>query len=116
MKYYLILLILTINSAMAKTLYLPSSKKSVPIEILTKDNVKINSLCLKLDKKCKALMATKLKINKVKHQDGSHPASVGCEQKGGESIILQDDKRNDYDFCLFKDGSMIDSWDLEKSY
>lgn len=101
---------------MAKTLYLPGSEKKIPIEIVTKDKVKINSLCSKLDKKCKALIATKIKLTKTKHQDGSHPASIGCERKGGESIILQDEKRNDYDYCLFKDGSMIDSWDLEKSY
>lgn len=44
-----------------------------------------------------------------------NPASKHCKAQGGKGIILRDAKKRQYDFCLFKDGSMVDAWGLYES-
>ena len=41
-----------------------------------------------------------------------NPASQFCENKGGSSVILKDEKSNEYDYCKFEEDFFIDSWDL----
>ncbi|MFS4460662.1 DUF333 domain-containing protein [Bdellovibrio sp. HCB2-146] len=41
-----------------------------------------------------------------------HPAAQYCLDAGGENRIAKGRQNEQYDYCLFKDGSMIDSWDL----
>lgn len=45
-----------------------------------------------------------------------HPAAYFCGSIGGLNRILKDEKNNDYDFCEFKDKSLIDAWDLYKYF
>lgn len=44
-----------------------------------------------------------------------HPASDYCTQLNGKNRILFDIKNDQYDFCLFEDGSMTESWGLYKT-
>lgn len=45
-----------------------------------------------------------------------NPASTFCQMGGGVGVILEDQKRNEYDYCKVADKFLIDSWDLYKKY
>lgn len=53
-----------------------------------------------------------LKKGLKKKNEYGHPASKFCSLQEGKNLILRDEKNRQYDFCQFKDGSMVESWGL----
>lgn len=85
------------------------------VAISTQDKLHLNDKCSKLiPRKCEALIAASKKstASTPKTDLTGHPASRYCHDKNGVARILISDDNKQYDFCLFSDGSMIDSWDL----
>ncbi|MNK01197.1 hypothetical protein D3C87_189920 [compost metagenome] len=63
---------------------------------------------------CSALTALKKKVTIKPNESGffGNPGSAYCLSQGGVARILKDAKNSEYDYCLFPDGSMIDSWNM----
>ena len=40
----------------------------------------------------------------------ANPASVFCEEQGGELDVRQDAEGNQTGFCVFSDGTEVDEW------
>jgi hypothetical hemolysin len=40
----------------------------------------------------------------------ANPASVYCEEHGGESILVRS-KKGDFGICRFKDGTAMEEWE-----
>lgn len=72
--------------------------------------------CLqKIPPTCDAYKATLTQVIEIKKSPIpllGHPAARYCLDAGGENRIVKGGKNEQYDYCLFKDGSMIDSWHL----
>lgn len=47
---------------------------------------------------------------KYKQENLFHPAAQFCEARGGKNLIVLDHKKDEYNFCRFKDKSMVNSW------
>ena len=47
---------------------------------------------------------------KYKRENLFHPAALFCEARGGRNLIAIDSKHDEYNFCRFKDNSMVNSW------
>lgn len=105
---------LFIPMSFAKTLTWNKAGKIQKIEVIKMNNIHFNKECQKLAEKCHAFKALRMDL-KTKHLSklAGHPASKMCKTYGGQSIILKDEEKNEYDYCLFSDASMIDSWDLK---
>ena len=75
----------------------------------------LNEVCFKeKTPKCEALDATTKKVEASKSAiplEGN-PAARFCLDHNGLNRILLDKGNKQYDYCLFKDGSMVDAWDL----
>lgn len=117
MKLYLsiILISMTTTHATASLLTLNNGDLQQEIQIKPFQGLKVNQKCIDLNDKCMALLSTKIKLIVKQTKIAGHPASKVCQAKGGYSIILKDNKKNEYDYCTFSDGSMVSSWDLEKT-
>ncbi len=85
------------------------------VKIESFEGFKINSTCLaSKPPKCQAYLATKIKLplSKSPLPVEGHPAARYCLDHKALNRILLDKDRKQYDYCLFTDGSLIDSWDL----
>jgi putative hemolysin len=92
-------------------------KKATKIEISFLDGVKVNDDCLKNKKECLLIMNKSVKPVIQSHKLSiGNPASEFCHAAGGASAILEDQKHNEYDFCLFEKKYYVDSWDFYKKY
>lgn len=95
-------------------LYDKDLKKYKPIKMIDYKGRLVSEDCQKKTKMdCLALNpkpTKKAKANNVPLL--GHPASDYCAQVNGKSRILFDKKNDQYDFCLFEDGSMTESWSL----
>ena len=100
------------STGTTKTLSLFNGKGYDKVKLTVIDKVSVNDTCVK-NKKCAALVAaaTKKTLPPTEGLAGN-PASNYCVEQKGVPRILKDEKRNEYDFCLFKDGSLVDSWEL----
>jgi putative hemolysin len=47
---------------------------------------------------------------KYKRENLFHPAALFCEARGGRNLIAIDHKKDEFNFCRFKDNSMVNSW------
>ena len=96
-----------------KSLTLYNGKTYDRLKFTQIEEVYVNDVCVK-NKKCLALVALKTKKTLPPSNTGlaGNPASTYCTTQNGVPRILKDDKRNEYDFCLFKDGSLADSWEM----
>lgn len=114
---FVIVLISTNALGESYTMSLPNKK--LKIETTSISGVEVSATCfIKKGKThpCEAYSALK-KVVKAKNSDvplAGHPAAFYCGSAGGLNRILKDSKNNEYDFCEFKDGSMINSWHLYK--
>ncbi len=64
---------------------------------------------------CAALKVANGKPFKIQKTDAPFVGNMGanyCWDVGAKNRILLDSKNNQYDFCVFDDGSMIDAWNL----
>lgn len=60
---------------------------------------------------CEAATAANDKAEtKSKRENNFHPAALFCEARGGKNLIAFDHKKDEYNFCRFKDNSMVNSW------
>lgn len=116
-KIQYILLLLLATTLCASTSYGESLKvakngKYESIQVIKYQTFNITSDCAK--NKCLALEATKKKVvTKVSRVPLlGNPASTYCKSAGGVSRILIGQDKKQYDYCMFQDESMIDSWDL----
>ncbi|KHD88562.1 MAG: hypothetical protein OM95_08645 [Bdellovibrio sp. ArHS] len=95
-------------------MYSSKTKKYEEVKIFTQDGLKISSNCIKKGKPdCEALRVG-LGSAKEKPQGPvlGNPAARYCAAFNAGNRILKDEKNNEYDYCVFSDGSMIDSWSL----
>lgn len=96
--------------------YDSSTKVYKPIQVIEKDGVTISKDCLKSGKmKCQAWDAV-LNKKALTPTPGvgvvGNPAARYCHDYNANNLIVLDAKKNEYDYCVFSDGSMIDSWSL----
>lgn len=47
-----------------------------------------------------------------KHPGLNNPAALFCEAQEGRNLIAMNFKKQEFNFCRFKDGSMVNSWSL----
>ncbi len=80
---------------------------------LISENCFKNNKCEVL-KKVQNFKKRKLEIKGHKNGTAKNPHSQLCSNMGGHNIILEDYSLNEFDFCKFKDNSMISSLDLSK--
>lgn len=81
------------------------------VTIVKVDNLKVNEM-YRLKNKCQALTIAKGKPHKAESSSGPvyHNAGASyCWDVGAKNRILKDAKNNEYDFCVFEDGFMIDA-------
>lgn len=97
------------------TMALPDRR--IKIETQSHSQVEVTKSCF--SKKSKSLecdaykaLSKKVEMKKPDIPLAGHPAAFYCGSAGGLNRILKDSKNNEYDFCEFKDGSMINSWHL----
>lgn len=109
-------MILNSSVVFAETYEMNLPKKKVKLEIQKYEEVHLSESCLQKNKKptCDAYAALTKKIKET-HPNiplAGHPAATFCGSAGGVNRILTKPNTTQYDFCEFKDKSMIDSWDL----
>ncbi|MBJ01036.1 MAG: hypothetical protein CME67_07370 [Halobacteriovoraceae bacterium] len=111
--YKFIIFILTTSLAYTKTLTMQVEDKSLRFEAQTVEG--INFINFKQSALAyKALKAPRPKLKSK--QLAGNPASRNCKLLNGKSVILRDSKNRQYDYCKFRDESMIDSWGLYESH
>ncbi len=129
MKKVILLAILTTNIAFAskkqKTVAVPNIKAD-EFAIFDKDHYRTFSTFqvdgLTLDKSCQAKSgkpsceAYKKALNSpVPNKNGAFigsPASQLCADFGGNNLIAFNHKKQEYNFCEFPDGSLVNSWSM----
>ncbi|MBT4791562.1 MAG: DUF333 domain-containing protein [Halobacteriovoraceae bacterium] len=117
MNILLMLTLLTIsNQSIAEDLFLNMTGKVITIKIRQLKKVKVNQSCYESKDNCMALKALNIpKKKSIARKLAGHPASLNCQRVQGNSIILQDKMKNEFDYCAFSDKSMVNSWDLLNS-
>jgi hypothetical protein len=112
---FILCLILSYSFAYPSSLKVSEGEKYVNVKIKEHKNIHYNDICFKGPTiKCEAFEATKIKIELSESKTGfvGHPAARYChDRKAMVRILIAEDKKQ-YDFCLFKDGSMVDAWEL----
>ena len=105
--------LLIAQSAIAADLYYwLQDSQYAQVKIVEIDGLKVNGFCKK-NKKCQAIESTKNKVTfTTKKGQVGHPYSQACKKVNGRGVFLKDKKMNQYDYCLFQDGSLISSRDL----
>lgn len=117
---FLGLLVLCSSPAWAVNLglkyYDSRAKAYKSLAVIEKDGVTISQACFKSGKlRCQAWDAV-LNKKALTRTPGvgvvGNPAARYCHDHNANNRIVLDRKKNEYDYCLFSDGSMIDSWSL----
>ena len=91
--------------------------KEVSIEMKKTGKFLVDEKCFNQQKNCLSLKSVG-KFSGVKRTPAElvgHPASQHCSDLGGEVLVLRDKDQNQWNFCKFGDGSMIESWSLFRS-
>ncbi|KYG66786.1 hypothetical protein AZI86_07025 [Bdellovibrio bacteriovorus] len=117
----LIGLLLTLsNPVLAKDIilkrYIPAKKASIEVKAVSFKGFRISKNCGgKEPMTCMAWKSTSIKIQNRTSASVplvGHPAARNCQDLQGVSLIFLDDKKNEVDYCVFRDESFINSWDL----
>ncbi|WP_413581998.1 DUF333 domain-containing protein [Bdellovibrio sp. HCB288] len=99
-----------------QTLKYYNNDKYEQIKFKTYEKANINEACFKGGKpSCKAwtVFTGKAKTpTKNPTPLAGNPAALYCWDVGAKNRILKAQNNDQYDACVFDDGSMIDSWDL----
>lgn len=86
------------------------------MKIKTFQKANLNEACFKAGKpNCKAwtvFNGSPKERTKSKTPLAGNPAANYCWDVGAKNRILKAQNNDEYDFCVFDDNSMIDSWDL----
>lgn len=109
-------LIFIAHSSLALSLKLYENGKYKTVKITDHQGAKLSESCVKKGKAtCTAWTvfsgkpATRSKA--VKELLGN-PAALYCGDLKSKNRILKDEAGNQYDYCVFDDGSMVDSWTI----
>jgi putative hemolysin len=111
----LFLSLLAVAFAAPSSLKVYEGKAYVDVQVQEYDHMQMTKDCFKgKTPACDAFSATKKKVTPREPQTDmiGHPAVRYCHDKGGVARILISADNKQYDYCKFKDGSMIDSWHL----
>jgi len=79
------------------------------------EKLEISESCFKNDKPhCEAYEFSKIKPKdlSVKVPGLNNTSAIHCEAVGGRNLLALDNKNNQYNFCRFSDGSMVNSWSM----
>lgn len=104
------------NNSPKELYYQLEKNKTETISIVLINDMKVNNECLKNKKMCLDILSVPVKSKLIEEKLSGNPASIFCFNKKGESIILRDNKFNEYDYCKFPGGMMVDSWDFFGKY
>jgi hypothetical protein len=88
--------------------------KDVDVTVVELGKNRLSKSCLKSGNQCLAILALKKKVSEPSPPTEllGHPAARYCQSHDATNLIFIDQKKNEFDYCLFKDGSFINSWDL----
>lgn len=90
-------------------------KSYQPFKVQEYQQLKLSAECFKGQKPdCEAWKVAQKKASKTNLPQalGGNPAARYCLDAGGENRIAKSDDGTEYDYCRFKDGSMIEAWSL----
>lgn len=107
-----VLILFFTSHLFAKDYFLFKKEERLKIETIVMSGKEVNTLCKKLNSQCKALKVDSTLIKHIPVTNFTNPVSQKCLFYKGKPIILLDQSRNEYNFCLFGDKSMIKSRDL----
>ncbi len=120
MKILIITICLTFASSLSalELLVRTDSKTVKKIDVSELQGVHVNSECLREKNHCLKILSQEKKVLPKKRTDQTigNPASDFCHSAVGSSIILEDKKHSEYDYCLLEDKYFVDSWDFFKKY
>lgn len=117
MKLFFPILFFSVNLSFAGEVYLMrlnEGQKDVLIQKL--QDIDVNEICFKSSEKCLKRISEKPKVEVKSTLTAGNPASLYCQSIGGKNLILEDKKRNEYDFCEFTEGYVVNSWHIYKKY
>jgi|GEM_PF-3558438 len=83
------------------------------------EDFELETSCFKNEKpKCDAYSFAQVKPKPItlKHEGLNNFAAIHCSEITGKNLIAFDDERKEYNFCLFRDGSMVNSWSVYFKY
>lgn len=97
--------------------YLTSKKALTEAKAIDINGIRVSKKCVnhKGIPSCMAWVATRKKSTGASSSGVpliGHPAAKNCKSHNGVSLIFLDTKNNEVDYCLFKDDSFVNSWDL----
>ena len=103
----------------AKTLFIPGYQAPTPIRLKQFMGVSVDENCLEKASSCHALQVIRdpsPPIEEVAVVRGylRHPGAVLCHANLGKVVILSSKELYQYSFCLFKDGSYLDTMELHE--
>jgi putative hemolysin len=103
----------------------PPAVKENEITVFIEDKYKIFQIkkenevvftkdCLDKKKTCLAYQATEkaIPLPGPKAPGLGMPAADYCDAKGGRNLIAFDNKRDEVNYCFFKDGTAVGSWSM----
>jgi uncharacterized protein len=99
--------------SMAENFYYWSQNEKVSISLTKYNDLLISDNCIQ-NNKCDALKIFKASPKSIKLSNviqGNY-AGAYCKKLQGTILILIDEKKNEYEFCQFKDKSLISAWKL----
>lgn len=79
------------------------------------EKLELSESCFKSAKpKCQAYEFAQIKPKdlSIKAPGMNNKSAIHCEAVGGRNLLALDNKNNQYNFCRFADGSMVNSWSM----
>ena len=79
------------------------------------EKLELSESCFKTSKpKCEAYEFAQIKPKdlSIKAPGMNNKSAIHCEAVGGRNLLALDNKNNQYNFCRFSDGSMVNSWSM----
>lgn len=94
-------------------------KSYQPLKVQEFQQLKLSMNCFKgKTPQCEAWKASRKRVARTNLPQalGGNPAARYCLDAGGENRIAKTDAGQEYDYCLFKDGSLVESWGLYNKF
>ncbi|CAE78265.1 DUF333 domain-containing protein [Bdellovibrio bacteriovorus] len=104
-----------VASAAFADLKIYDGKVYKPLKVQEYQNLKLSVDCFKgKTPTCEAWSAAQKQAPRANLPQAlaGNPAARYCLDAGGENRIAKSEKGGEFDYCLFKDGSMIEAWGL----
>jgi putative hemolysin len=79
------------------------------------ESLELSESCFNSKKpKCEAYEFAQIKPKdlSIKAPGMNNKSAIHCEAVGGRNLLALDNKNNQYNFCRFADGSMVNSWSM----